>query len=84
MSINYKQQRLAKLREQVKILKHTAESMEAWGFKEEAKTYRLQAARYCDEAIRISRMSGWQIYREDRETAYQFQKMYAGAVELFV
>lgn len=83
MSINYKQERLAKVREQVKILKHTADSFEAWGMKEQAKTYRMAAARYCDEAIRLSSMSGWQIYREDRRTAYEFQCMYPGAVELF-
>lgn len=83
MSKNYKAQRLAVLREQVKLLKHTAESMEAWGFREEAKTYRLQAARYCEEAIRINKMTSWQIYREDREKAYAFQCMYPGSIELF-
>ena len=83
--INYKRNKRAMLREQVRKYGHTADALECAGMHEMAKMYRNIAIIFQRQAeeVRESKLNSYQMYRRDKKNEFAYARAYADAVELF-
>lgn len=84
--VGYKKRKREKLKQLVQKYGLAADVAEAAREPELARQY-LNTAIYFQrqaEDVRTSKLSNWKMFRKDRKAEYEFNRLYVGAVELFL